>query len=198
MRHALRQPQPWKHVGTQPDRSDGTMQAAIMVPVIPRPQGTTVLLTRRTAHLAHHPGQISFPGGRRDPVDLSAADTALREAQEEVGIDRSLVEVLGYLDDFRTGTGFCITPVLGIIDPSVTFAASRDEVEHVFEIPLDYALDPTNYRQVSAGERELRRSYFVIEYADHHVWGATAGILVNLREKARTMTQFVHLLDGDH
>jgi 8-oxo-dGTP pyrophosphatase MutT (NUDIX family) len=148
--------------------------------------------------LAHHPGQISFPGGRRDRADASAADTALREAEEEVGVDRDLVEVLGYLDDFHTGTGFSITPVLGIIDPSATFAASRHEVEHIFEIPLDYALDPTHYRQVSSGEPERRRSYFVIEYADHHVWGATAGILVNLRDKARTMTQYVHFLDGDH
>jgi 8-oxo-dGTP pyrophosphatase MutT (NUDIX family) len=156
--------------------------ASVLVPLLMRDLGLQVLLTRRTPHLTAHAGQVSFPGGRTEEHDFDEIATALRETEEEIGLPRSHVEIVGRLDLFNTGTGFAITPIVGLV--SVPFPLQPDprEVAATFEVPLDFILDPAN-RQRRTGERNGRlRHYFVYDYGGHEVWGATAAMLVNLTE----------------
>lgn len=153
--------------------------AAVLVPLIARPEGWQVLLTRRTEQLKHHAGQISFPGGRLES-DESRVAAALRETREEVGIAPGKVNVLGRLDPFPTVSGYVVTPIVGIVDPDHRLRLDRREVDSAFEVPLDFVLEPTNRRRQAARFRGRRRHYYVIEYGPHHIWGATAAILVNL------------------
>ncbi len=158
--------------------------AAVLVGITIGP-APGVVLTKRTAHLRRHSGQVSFPGGRIDPDDSSAEAAALREAHEEVGLDPGHVEVLGRLRDFSTGTGFRITPVLGLLAPGFAVAPSPDEVEAVFQLPLAVLLDPqapVRHKVEFAGRW---REYWVWPHPEHHIWGATAGILVNLAQRLR-------------
>jgi 8-oxo-dGTP pyrophosphatase MutT (NUDIX family) len=167
-------------VPAPPDRP--RRPAAVLVPLLMRPDGLQVLLTRRTPHLSAHAGQVAFPGGRSDEHDLDAIATALRETEEEIGLPPSRVEVVGRLDLFNTGTGFAITPIVGLISVPFPLRPNPSEVAATFEVPLDFILDPAN-RQRRTGERNGRlRSYFVYDYGGHEVWGATAAILVNLTE----------------
>jgi 8-oxo-dGTP pyrophosphatase MutT (NUDIX family) len=159
--------------------------AAVLVPLIDRPGGTTVLLTRRTEHLAHHAGQISFPGGRMEPGDATPEHAALREAQEEIGLAPTQVEVLGRLCLYRTRTGFAVTPVVGIVRPPFAVEPDPEEVADVFEVPLAFVVDPTNLERHSRDWHGQRRYYFVLPYADYYIWGATAGMLVDLAERLR-------------
>lgn len=156
--------------------------AAVLVPVVQR-ERLTVLLTQRTDTLARHAGQISFPGGRLDPDDCGPASGALREAQEEIGLDPSCVEIVGYLDGYRTGTGYHITPVVGLVpaDPALTIAA--DEVADVFEVPLAFLMDPTNHQKHAREWRGRMRSYWAMPFHDRYIWGATAGMLKNLHDR---------------
>lgn len=157
--------------------------AAVLIPLIPRPQGVTVLLTERAADLPHHAGQISFPGGQREVHDQSPCDTALREAHEEVGLKPDNVRVLGYMSDYVTGTGFQITPVVGLLTPRLNLQIDRQEVSAVFEAPLTFFMESANcssYQRTRAG---VQRRYFAYEYQRYRVWGATAGMLVNLCQK---------------
>ena len=157
--------------------------AAVLVPLVERDEGLTVMLTKRTAHLAHHPGQISFPGGRLEPEDQGDLTTcALRETEEETGLDRRLVRLLGRLDDYVTGTGFVITPLVGVIDPPFTLAPDSFEVAEVFEVPLAFVLDQTNHELQSREVRGFQRPFWALTWQDRLIWGATAGILVNLSE----------------
>ncbi|MDA8230765.1 MAG: CoA pyrophosphatase [Magnetospirillum sp.] len=157
--------------------------AAVLVPLVERPEGVTVLLTQRTAHLAHHPGQISFPGGRledRDQGDSVAC--ALRETEEEVGLSPGEVTVLGRLGDYATGTGFIVTPIVGATSAPLALTLDPFEVADVFEVPLDFVLDTANH---SLHRREVdgrSRPYWAIAWGERLIWGATAGILVNLSE----------------
>ncbi|HEX4113883.1 MAG TPA: CoA pyrophosphatase [Stellaceae bacterium] len=156
--------------------------ASVLVPLLMHADGLQVLLTRRTPHLSAHAGQVAFPGGRSDEHDLDATATALRESEEEIGLPPSRVEVVGRLDLFNTGTGFAITPIVGLIAVPFPLRPNPSEVAATFEVPLDFILDPAN-RQRRTGERNGRlRSYFVFDYGGHEVWGATAAILVNLTE----------------
>ena len=161
-------------------RSDEMRPAAVLVPIIARPEGFTVLFTRRTEQLKSHSGQISFPGGRAEPGDPSPRHTALREAQEEIGLAPARVEVLGQLAEYNTRTGFRVTPVIGLIQPPLELAPDAREVDEVFEVPLAFLLDPANHRRESRQIGARMASYYVIEHQGRTIWGATAGMLVNL------------------
>lgn len=158
------------------------VHAAVLVALVLRPE-LTVLLTQRTAQLSTHAGQVAFPGGKRDPEDLNAADTALREAQEEVGLERDQVEVLGSLPDYETGTAFVVTPVVALVQPDAVLKPNPYEVADVFEVPLRFLLDPANHRQHRLQWQGLEREWFSMPYDDagreRYIWGATAGMLRN-------------------
>jgi len=160
----------------------GTTAAAVLIPVIAHAQRLTVLFTQRTQHLKSHSGQVSFPGGRAEPGDASAEFTALREAQEEIGLALERVEILGRLPEYHTRTGFRVTPVIGLIQPPLELMPDPREVESVFEVPLSFLLDPAN-RQRRTRELQGRSvGFYVFEYQGHMIWGATAGMLVNLHK----------------
>jgi 8-oxo-dGTP pyrophosphatase MutT (NUDIX family) len=156
--------------------------AAVLVPLIDRVDGMTVLLTRRTAHLSAHAGQIAFPGGRIEQADADEVAAALRETEEEVGLPRELVSVIGRLDTYVTGTGFEITPIVGIVAPRYTLTIDPYEVAEAFEVPLAYILDRNNHNRTERESAGRTRVFFVLPYEGRNIWGATAGILVNLAE----------------
>lgn len=157
--------------------------AAVLVPLVERPEGMTVLLTQRTDHLAHHPGQISFPGGRLEEADGGDAQiAALRETEEEIGLGRDRVTLLGRLDQYVTGTGFGITPVVGVIAPPFDLAPDPFEVAEVFEVPLEFLLDPENHKLHRVVVEGRHRPFWSMTWEQRVIWGATAGILVNLSE----------------
>jgi 8-oxo-dGTP pyrophosphatase MutT (NUDIX family) len=157
--------------------------AAVLVPVVEHASGPTVLLTTRADHLSNHAGQVSFPGGRAEEHDDGPVDTALRETEEEIGLDRAFIDVVGALDVYETGTGFSITPIVGLVRPGFSLTLQEEEVANVFEVPLDFFLDPVNHQRESRMWRGSLRHYYVMPYDGHHIWGATAGMLVNLYEK---------------
>ena len=155
-------------------------RAAVLVPLVERPYGLTVLLTQRTDHLHDHAGQISFPGGRMDEGDENLIDTALRETEEEIGLQRCFVQVVGYLDDYETGTGFLVTPVVGFVTPGFQLELDAFEVADAFEVPLAFIFDPANHGTATIHVRGADRHYYVFEYEHRYIWGATAGMLMNL------------------
>ncbi len=154
--------------------------AAVLVPVVVRPTGPTVLLTQRTAHLRDHAGQVSFPGGRCEDGDASPEHTALREAEEEVGLDPDQVEILGRLPEYRTGTGFVVTPVVGFVTPPLNLKLDDFEVAEVFEPPLDFLLDKANHQRQTMEIRGQRHEFWAMPWQGYFIWGATAGMLVTL------------------
>lgn len=154
--------------------------AAVLIGLVARPAGLSLLLTQRTAHLSAHAGQISLPGGRMEPEDLNPSAAALREAREEIGLDPARVEVLGALRTYETVTGFRIHPIVGWIEPPVTFRTDPFEVEELFEVPFDFVLDPRNHRREGGMRDGRRRQFYVLPYERRYIWGATAGILVGL------------------
>lgn len=153
--------------------------AAVLVPIIPARE-PMLLLTTRTSHLRNHAGQVAFPGGRIDAADDGPVMAALREAQEEVGLVPSSVQVLGLSDPYRTGTGYDVRPVVGVLPETLDLKLNPHEVADTFEVPLDYALDPVNHRLREAEWKGQMRRYYVIEWQGRTIWGATAGMLVNL------------------
>lgn len=158
-------------------------RAAVLCPVIDRPGAYSVLLTRRSLQLPTHPGQISFPGGKIDPTDRSPLDAALREAEEEIGLQRGQVDIVGTLDLYDTSTGFLVTPFVGLVTPSFRAVAEPGEVDEVFEVPLAYIADAANHRQVEMTHEGRRRSYYEIVYGNYRIWGATAGMLRDFCER---------------
>jgi 8-oxo-dGTP pyrophosphatase MutT (NUDIX family) len=154
--------------------------AAVLIPVVDHPGRLTVLFTQRTAHLKSHAGQVSFPGGRVEPGDASAEFTALREAAEEIGLAAERVEILGRLPDYRTRTGFRVTPVIGLVVPPLELTPDAREVAEVFEVPLAFLLDPQNRQRRTREFQGTTVGYYVFEYEERVIWGATAGMLVNL------------------
>jgi 8-oxo-dGTP pyrophosphatase MutT (NUDIX family) len=156
--------------------------AAVLVPVIARLE-VTVLFTRRNAHLTHHPGQISFPGGSADPADATLTETALREAREEIGLDRTYIEPLGFLDGYRTGTGFHITPVVAFVRSGFSLVLDCSEVAEAFEVPLRFLMDESNHKKDKREWRGQMRSFYSITYGEHLIWGATAGMIKNMHER---------------
>jgi 8-oxo-dGTP pyrophosphatase MutT (NUDIX family) len=161
-------------------RGDPRTDAAVMIGLVERAGGPHLLLTQRTTHLRDHAGQISFPGGRVEPDDASVVATALRETQEEIGLDPARVEVLGELAPYDTATGFRIHPVVGWLKPPFELRPDPYEVDEVFELPLAFVVDPGNHRRQSFRRGALTRTYYVLPWQNRFIWGATAGILVNL------------------
>jgi len=171
---AQRRPRAWT-----PPKNDLT-PAAVLVPLVVHREGMTAIFTQRSEHLADHAGQISFPGGRREPDDVDPVATALREAEEEIGLRPDQVEIVGCLDPFDTSTGFVVTPVVGLVTPPLDLVLDAFEVAEAFEVPLAFLLDPANRRRESRVDRGRRRDYDVFEYRGRRIWGATARMVVAL------------------
>ena len=156
--------------------------AAVLIPLVLRPEGTTVLLTRRREHLSSHAGQISFPGGRIDGAHETATEAALREAWEETGLTRDYIEPLGFLSGYLTVTSFAVVPVISLIRPGFTLQPHDGEVAEIFEVPLAFLMDPANHLKHHRQFETLTRYYYAMPYGNYHIWGATAGMIRNMYE----------------
>lgn len=160
--------------------SEARIPAAVLVPLIEHADGFTVLFTQRTADLKSHAGQISLPGGRVEPSDADVVAAALRESREEIGLASENVEILGRLDPYITVTNFEVTPIVGVIAPPLRVKADPVEVAEIFEVPLSFFLDPANHQRHSRIANGVPRAYYAMPYGDRYIWGATAGMLLNL------------------
>jgi 8-oxo-dGTP pyrophosphatase MutT (NUDIX family) len=156
--------------------------AAVLIPIVDRPE-PTVLLTQRTTELSSHAGQIAFPGGKIDPGDESPLAAALREAREEIGLDRRLVHPIGYLDVYMTTLGYRIVPTVARVDPHFELALNAAEVHDTFEVPLSFLMQPINHQRHSREWNGMMRHFYAIPFADRYIWGVTAGILRNLHDR---------------
>ncbi|HYN13513.1 MAG TPA: CoA pyrophosphatase [Burkholderiales bacterium] len=154
--------------------------ASVLVPIVQHPDELTVLFTQRTPHLKKHSGQVSFPGGRAEPGDASPEFTALRETEEEIGLRPDSVEILARMPDYLTRTGFRVTPVIGLLTPPLALVPDPREVDDVFEVPLAFLLDARNHQRQTREFAGRTVGYYVIEYGKRTIWGATAGMVVNL------------------
>ena len=154
--------------------------AAVLVPIVTHLDALSVLFTQRTTHLKNHAGQVSFPGGRAEPGDASPEFTALRETQEEIGLPPEHAEIIARLPDYFTRTGYRVTPVVGLLTPPLALAPDPREVEEVFEVPLAFLLDPRNHARETREIQGRTVAYYVMRYESRTIWGATAGMLVNL------------------
>ncbi|WP_153099723.1 CoA pyrophosphatase [Paraburkholderia hayleyella] len=195
LRERFRQSLPWtsEPVDVRAREHTDPRVAAVLIPLVVRAEGLSVLLTQRADHLHDHAGQVSFPGGRREPSDESAVATALREAEEEVGLDPKQVEVLGALPDYLTGTGFLVTPVVGLVHTPFSLEADRLEVAEIFEVPLAFLMNPDHHEVRVLRWKGGERRFFAMPYPRHprheavphtggtyFIWGATASMLRNL------------------
>ena len=156
--------------------------AAVLIPMVAREGGMTMLLTQRTNNLAHHPGQVSFPGGHVEHDDGTPEETALRETEEEVGLDRHHIHIIGKLANYWTRTGFSVTPVVGIVTPPFDISPDPSEVAEVFEVPLDFLMDSANHERQSREYKGAVRQFYAMPYNGYYIWGATAGMLVDLHD----------------
>ena len=156
--------------------------AAVLVPVVEHPE-PTVLLTQRAQHLPDHPGQVSFPGGKIDKGDADPRDSALREAEEEIGLDRSHVDALGYLDLYMTTLGYRIVPMVARVAPGFALTLNENEVDAVFEVPLSFLMDQNNVQRHSREWQGMTRHYYAVTFGERYIWGVTAGILRNLHDR---------------
>lgn len=155
-------------------------QAAVLIPLMLQPRGLSILLTQRTDHLHDHAGQISFPGGRLDEEDASPNAAALRESEEEIGLERHNVEIIGHLPQYLTVSGYSVTPVVGLVKPQAEYPLDTFEVADIFEVPLDFLMNPANHQiRVWETAQGLRR-FYAMPYENRFIWGATAGMLRNL------------------
>lgn len=171
-----------------PDQGRSLRQAAVLVGIVERANGWQVLLTRRTDSLRHHAGQISFPGGRIEDSDADPVAAALREAQEEVGLEAVSVQALGYLDPFVTITGFHVFPIVARIAADFLARIDPSEVAEAFEVPYEFLMDAGNARELEVEYRGGRRALIEFRYADYQIWGATAAMLVNFRQRLEATT----------
>lgn len=156
--------------------------AAVLVPLIDHPGGMKVLLTQRTAGLPRHAGQVAFPGGRLDATDRDPVHTALRETEEEIGLPPDNVAVAGRLDDYITGTGYVVAPIVGFVEPGQDYVPEPSEVDDVFEVPLSFFMDPANHRRETERWSGIDRTFYAMHWNGRYIWGATAAMLVNLYE----------------
>ena len=155
-------------------------RAAVLIPLLLQPNGLSVLLTQRTTHLRDHGGQISFPGGRMDPEDAGPNETALRESEEEIGLERERVEIIGQLPEYLTVSGYSVTPIIGLVKPQAEYVLDEFEVADIFEVPLSFLMDPANHQvRVWQSEQGSRR-FYSMPYEGRFIWGAPAGMLRNL------------------
>ncbi|GAM96558.1 hypothetical nudix hydrolase YeaB [alpha proteobacterium U9-1i] len=166
-----------------PERPATFRPAAVLAPIVKRPGGWTMLFTQRAEETPAHPGQISFPGGRVHEDDANAVETALRETLEEIGLERRFIEPVGAWDQYETGTGFRITPIVGLIEPGFELKLDPREVASVFEAPLSFLFDPSNHERREGEWRGRKRSYYAMPYGERFVWGATAGMIRALYER---------------
>jgi 8-oxo-dGTP pyrophosphatase MutT (NUDIX family) len=184
LRQRLARPSPWAPELPQDlrERFPELRRAAVLIPIVERPEGLTVLLTQRTAHLNNHAGQISFPGGRAEELDSSAIETALRETEEEIGLKRRHVEIVGVLPEHITASAYLVTPVIALVTPPFELVAESNEVAEIFEVPLAFLMNGANHQRMSfeLPEGAGRRSFYAIPYERFFIWGATAGMLRNL------------------
>ncbi len=162
---------------------EGLRDAAVLVPVVDRPGDATVILTQRTEKLRSHSGQVAFPGGGIDDTDASPEDAALREAREEIGLDRGHVEIVGRMPDYVTGSGYRIAPVLSVVRPGFDLVINPDEVDAAFEVPLAFLMDPANHRRESRTWNDQERFFYTMPFGDRYIWGVTAGIIHALYER---------------
>ncbi|MEO1293595.1 MAG: CoA pyrophosphatase [Pseudomonadota bacterium] len=165
--------------------------AAVLCAIVERERALHVVLTKRAEHLKKHPGQIAFPGGKVDATDSSPMATALREAEEEIGLPRELVDVAGAIDNYETGTGFQVTPFVGFLERPFQPITDDGEVAEVFEVPLGFLMDPRNHERRSRDWRGARRWFWAIPYGERYIWGATAGMLRNLAERLHSAHDLV-------
>jgi 8-oxo-dGTP pyrophosphatase MutT (NUDIX family) len=163
------------------DPAAAAVRAAVLLPLVPGPE-PSLLLTRRTEQLARHSGQVSFPGGRAEPADLSPIETALRETMEETGIAPGFVTVAGYLDRYLTGSGFDLQPVVGVLAEGFALTPDAREVAEIFQVPLSFLMDPANRRRETRMWQGRRRSFYAYQWGGHEIWGATAAIIVRLAD----------------
>ena len=170
-----------------PGREGPATPAAVLVPIVNRPGGLTLLLTERSTGLPDHPGQISFPGGRVEPQDASLAHAALREATEEVGLPAERVAILGELAPYETVTGYRVTPVVGWVEPPFELKLDPLEVADVFEVPLSFLLDPLNHQRHFRMFGDIRGDFWAIPHGDRFIWGATAAMLMILHRTLRDL-----------
>ena len=157
--------------------------AAVLVPIIIRPEGLTVLLTRRSDELPSHPGQVAFPGGKIDAGDEGPVGAALRETFEETGLDAGFIDVLGFLDVYQTRTAFRICPVVAVVQPGFELRCEPGEVTEIFEVPLQFLMTPANHQKHSREWKGAQRQFYAMPYEDYYIWGATAGMLKNFYDK---------------
>lgn len=169
---------------SQQQRKDGLRNAAVLIPLVERDQWQ-VLLTKRTEHLNNHAGQVSFPGGRADSIDLSPLQTALRETEEEVGIQQDLIEVAGIIEPFLTVTNFKVVPIVGFVEPSFTLNIDEFEVADVFEVPLSILADQSCYEKKEVVWKGQNRMYWELMYDGFQIWGATAAMLYAFADRLR-------------
>lgn len=177
---------PWNHhelIDLIEENGTSIRPAAVLIGLIERDSGLHVILTRRTEALKHHAGQISFPGGRIEEIDRDPVAAALREAQEEIGLLPGHVQPLGYLDSFLTITGFHVYPVVAKVSADFIPKADPNEVDEIFEVPLDFVLDPHNAKPIAIEYRGKSRTIIEFQYRHYRIWGATASILVNFRKR---------------
>lgn len=175
-----------------PDREP--REASVLVPIVMHESLPSVLFTQRTENLSDHPGQVAFPGGRREPEDRDEVDTALRETEEEIGLKRQGIEVAGRLDLYETVTNYRVTPVVGLVEPDFDLVIDESEVALAFEVPFDFLMDVGNHQLHYRVWQGQKRFFYAIPYRDHYIWGATAGMLVNLYE---ILTGGVRRMPGD-
>ena len=178
------------------DLAKDSVDAAVLIPITDRPE-PGVILTQRTDHLPSHPGQVAFPGGKLDPGDDGPVGAALREAEEEIALPRDRVEIIGTTDLYLTGTGFHITPVIGVIPPDLDLQPEEGEVAAIFEVPFDTLFDPAQYEAHNVNWGGRPRTYYEMYWDDHRIWGVTASIVLNFAERIRAAKSSPSRSDGE-
>ncbi len=172
-----------RHLGTTFDTIENPRAAAVLVPLIMQESGLSVLFTRRTDDMPSHPGQVAFPGGKIDPEDDGPVAAALRETEEETGLDRKFVETCGFLDAYQTRTGFRICPVVALVQPGFSLKPEEGEVAEIFEVPLDFLMNPVNHQHHGREWQGKKRWFYAMPYDRHYIWGATAGMVRNFYDR---------------
>jgi len=162
------------------NRKSNFLEASVLIPVLTFKKNLEILLTKRSANLKNHPGQIAFPGGKKEKFDSSPIETALRETEEEIGLSQNLVEIVASLPTHKTATGFIIKPYIGIISQPFEETLRYGEVDEVFTVPFDHILDEENFSIQTRKWNDSKRNYYVVPYGPYYIWGATARILLNL------------------
>lgn len=157
--------------------------AAVMIAAVDHPDGATIILTKRTEKLRSHSGQIAFPGGRIDSTDPTPEFAAIRETEEEIGIGAETIEIVGRMPDYVSGSGFRISPVLGVARPGFMLTLNEDEVDDAFEVPLSFLMDPANHNRDSRIWQERERFFYTMPFGERYIWGVTAGIIRTLYER---------------